>query len=75
MAKAEIVFDYYNDLLGKPFVREHRIDLAQLDLPHLDLESLADPFSLEEILRIIRESPPDRAPGPDGFSGAFYRAV
>lgn len=74
-AKAGIVFDYYNNLLGKPFAREHRIDLAQLDLPHLDLEVLAAPFSPEEIFRCVRETPPDRVPGPDGFSGAFYRAA
>ena len=28
-AKANIVFDYYNALLGTPFTRQHRIDLSQ----------------------------------------------
>jgi hypothetical protein len=27
-AKADIVFNYYNGLLGTPFTREHRIDLS-----------------------------------------------
>ena len=25
--------------------------------------------------RVIRETPADRAPGPDGFPGAFFRAT
>lgn len=36
-AKADVVFSYYNDLLGTAFVRRHCIDLAQLNLPHFDL--------------------------------------
>lgn len=27
-AKADIVFSYYNELLGSAFVRQHRIDLS-----------------------------------------------
>lgn len=71
-AKADIVFSYYNEILGKPFQRLHRIDLQQLDLPRLDLSELIAPFSAEEVAAIVRETPADRAPGPDGFSGAFY---
>lgn len=32
-AKADIVFSYYNDLLGTTFIRTQRIDLGQLGLP------------------------------------------
>jgi hypothetical protein len=74
-AKADIVFSYYNELLGSAFVRQHRIDLSQLQIPQLDLSELVVPFSPEEVARIVRESPADRAPGPDGFNGAFFRAA
>jgi hypothetical protein len=70
-----IVFSYYNDLLGTAFSRSHRIDLAQLDLPRLDLTDQISPFSAEEVATIVRETPADRAPGPDEFSGAFYKAA
>jgi hypothetical protein len=33
------------------------------------------PFTPEEVARIVQDSPSDRAPGPDGFSGAFYYKV
>jgi hypothetical protein len=38
-------------------------DLADLDLP----------FS-EEVWNIIKNLPSDKAPGPDGFTGRFYKA-
>jgi len=72
-AKAGIVFNYYNDIIGKPFRRLHRIDLGRLDLPTLDLDHLAAPFTAAEVARIVHETPSDRAPGSDGFSGAFYK--
>jgi hypothetical protein len=49
-----------------------RIDLGQLDLPQLDLSELEVPFKAEEGTRIVRETPADRAPGPNRFNGAFY---
>lgn len=66
-----MVFSYYNGILGAPFLRHHRINLALLDLPRLDLPVLAEPFSDAEIARVVRELPVDRAPGPDGFTGAL----
>jgi hypothetical protein len=74
-AKAGIVYSYYNDLLGKAFSRLHYIDLGQLALPWLDLSDQITPFTAEEVAMIVQETPADRAPGPDGFSGAFYKAA
>jgi hypothetical protein len=74
-AKSEVVFSYYNGILGAPFLRHRRINLALLDLPRLDLSVLAEPFSDAEIARVVRESPADRAPGPDGFTGALFKAT
>lgn len=74
-AKAEVIYTYYNGIPGTPFQRHHCINLDLLDLPHLDLSDLVAPFSNEEVARIVQESPNDRAPGPDGFTGAFYKAA
>jgi hypothetical protein len=73
-AKSEVVFSYYNGILGAPFLRHRRINLALLDLPRLDLSVLAEPFSDAEIARVVRESPADRAPGPDGFTGGILQS-
>jgi hypothetical protein len=53
-AKANVVFSYYNDLLGTDFVRRHRINLSAVGLPQLDLAELVAPFSAEEISMVVR---------------------
>jgi hypothetical protein len=39
----------------------------------LDLDCLADPFSEAEVKGAIFQMPSDKAPGPDGFTGAFFK--
>jgi len=39
-----------------------------------DLRVLDDPFSEQEIKYAINQMPGDKAPGPDGFTGAFLKA-
>lgn len=74
-AKEEVIYDYYNAILGTAFVRSHCIVLDQLQLPRLDLDDLACPFTKEEIARAVKDSPSDRAPGPDGFGAGFLKAA
>jgi hypothetical protein len=45
-----------------------------LRLSTVDLVGLENTFPLKEIKRAIDDMPADKAPGPDGFSGAFFRA-
>lgn len=73
-AKADLIFEYYNDILGKPFRREHSLHLHDL-LPQLDLTGLDTCFSEDEIWVTIKELPSDRAPRPDGFTGLFYKVA
>lgn len=39
----------------------------------IDLADMETIFTQEEAWNTIRDLPPDRAPGPDGFVGAFYQ--
>ena len=48
-------------------------DLDSLINIQLDLSSLVEPFSAEEIDLIIKQLLPDKAPGPDGFNGYFLK--
>ncbi|XP_073360498.1 uncharacterized protein [Aegilops tauschii subsp. strangulata] len=48
-------------------------DLNQLIQPIPGLEELSLPFSDEEINKVLKELPVDRAPGPDGFNGMFVK--
>lgn len=42
--------------------------------PGEELSALGAPISEEEVWTVIKNMPQDKAPGPDGFTGRFYRA-
>jgi hypothetical protein len=46
--------------------------LEELATPRLNLEELDAPFT-EEVWKTINSIPSDKAPGPDGFTGKFYK--
>lgn len=73
-AKADLIFDYYNGILGTSFQRQHAIHLDDL-LPQLDLSGIDACFSKDEIWATVKDLPVDHAPGPDGFTGLFYRTA
>ena len=73
-AKSNVIFDYFNSILGAPFSRSHSIRLDDL-LPQLDLSGMDSCFSEQEIWETINAMPSDRAPGPDGFTGLFYKTA
>ena len=50
------------------------IYLEALDLPAVQTDHLELPLSEDEIWQVIRQLPPDKAPGPDGFSARFYQS-
>jgi hypothetical protein len=48
--------------------------LLSCHLPsHLSI-TVEQPTSEEEVWNTIKQLPPDKAPGPDGFTGRFYKA-
>jgi hypothetical protein len=71
--KNEVFTDEYHRLIGSIQNREHTLNLEALDIPVADLSDLDSMFTEEEVWNTIREMPGDRAPGPDGFTGAFYQ--
>lgn len=66
------VDEYYEALFGRAARRAHAINLEVLKLPRYDLSSLERPFGEEEVEKIVKSMPLDKAPGPDGFTGRFY---
>ena len=72
--KAAAVLDFYENLIGAEYDREITINLDTLGYPSFELEGLEIPFSEEEVWRTIKDLPSDKAPGPDGFTGRFYKS-
>jgi hypothetical protein len=44
-----------------------------LGIQQHDLSDLEMPFTAEEVWSTLKEIPLDKAPGPDGFTGRFYK--
>lgn len=72
--KERAVHQFYFDLIGTSFAREHTVNLDELNFTSFDLSGLENPFSEEEVWRTISHLPSDKAPGPDGFTGRFYKS-
>jgi hypothetical protein len=71
--KALIVFYHVDAILGSSVKRSCALDLGMLNMPLIDLSGLDVCFSEDEIWKVNRALPLDRAPGLDGFMGLFFQ--
>jgi hypothetical protein len=69
------VSDFYNGLLGHAQQRGFTLDLQNFHRSVVDLSNLEQIFTEEEVWNTIKAMPSDKAPGPDGYTGWFYKAV
>ena len=72
--KAAAILEFYSNLIGAESDRDRTINLDHLDIPNHNLEALDIPFDENEVWQTIKDLPSDKAPGPDGFTGRFYKA-
>ena len=72
---AEAVFNHFNAILGTRGDQSVHINLDQLDLKTLQDSQLDQCFTEDEIWQAIADMPSDKAPGPDGFTGLFYKTA
>jgi hypothetical protein len=68
-----VLDDFFSNLLGSNIQRLFSLNLAACHRDAIDLSSLEAPFSEEEVRATIGALPSDKAPGPDGFTGKFYK--
>ena len=71
--KQQAALDFYDNLIGTAQQREYTLDLHNLGIQQHNLNDLDLPFSLEEVWSVVRDLLLDKAPGPDGFAGRFYK--
>jgi hypothetical protein len=71
---AEFFFDFYSTHFGTPPPRDCTLDWQALGIIQHDLAHLEDNFTEEEVFAVVKELPTEKAPGPDGFIGAFYKS-
>jgi hypothetical protein len=71
--KEHIIYQTYKERLGSCSTPQMQFDLASLITPTPGLEELSVPFTKEEIDEVVKHMPPDKAPGPGGFTGLFLK--
>jgi hypothetical protein len=71
--KENVVTDYFSEHLGSVAQRGRTFDWDALGYAPRDLSALEAPFTQDEIKDTIFSMSSDKAPGPDGFTGAFFK--
>jgi hypothetical protein len=72
--KHRILLEHFEGVLGQARTRSTSLDLAAFHHAGIDLSVLDVPFSEDEVWATIKALPAGRAPGPDGFTGCFYKS-
>jgi len=70
---SQALYEHFNSVLGSSFERTRRVNLDAIGLPSIDLTDLETLFTEEEVRAVVMNLPNDKAPGPDGFNGLFYK--
>ena len=71
--KASVVLQHFNSRIGWHQSRQVTIDWDQIRVTTHDLQHLEDEFTELELQDVVKEIASHKAPGPDGFIGAFYK--
>ncbi|WVZ92280.1 hypothetical protein U9M48_038358 [Paspalum notatum var. saurae] len=71
--KAQILHSHFSMLLGSVQPRQETLNWGYLQLQAHDLQHLDDPLTEQEVHRALLDTPQEKAPGPDGFIGMFYK--
>ena len=72
--KSRLAQLHFANMMATPGPRDLDFDWNALNLHTFDLSHLDAPFTEDEALAAINHTAPDKAPGPDGFTGAFFRS-
>jgi hypothetical protein len=71
--KEDELYRHFSTILGQHTQRESQLNLDSLNITSHDLHDLDAPFLEEELKTSVMQTPKEKAPGPDGYTGLFYK--
>jgi hypothetical protein len=71
--KMRVATEFFTKAVGTNSARSRRLNWVALGYSPFNLEDLDMPFMEQELFGIIKSLPSEKAPGPDGFIGIFYK--
>ena len=71
--KMDILWNHFNDLIGKKKMRGCRLKYDELGILASDLSALDNAFLEKEVRAALMEINPRKAPGPDRFTAHFFQ--
>lgn len=71
--KAALFWNAFKNRLGRAEGHQTAFDLQAVLNNQVDLSSLEDPFTHEEIDEVVKNLPSNKSPGPDGFNTDFIK--
>jgi hypothetical protein len=72
-AKAEILRQHFVSLLGTTCHRQLGLNWEALGIEPTNLDHLEEPFTMTELKAAVLGLHSGKVPGPDGFTGIFYK--
>jgi hypothetical protein len=71
--KVALLFENFKARMGHTTEPNMLYNLDEIVSTHNSLEFISLPFTKEEIDNAVKNMPMDKAPGPDGFNGMFFK--
>lgn len=73
MEKTEIIREHFDRVWGNTETIRCTINWQEPQLPRVTASGLDNPFTEQEVWAAVIASAAEKAPGPDGYNGLFYR--
>ncbi|CAN6171901.1 unnamed protein product [Urochloa humidicola] len=72
-SKAQEAYNHFSAHFGRPPQRDVTFNWNELSLGNHDLSHLEEEFSEQEVHAVIADLAGEKAPGPDGYIGIFFK--